>query len=92
MLGGVSRSPSKVHRWPLEWDPHPDVWEEVGSWITMFSTLTPFLSLKGVGAAAKAASGLDPAPYTPVLVVECRAEPGGSAGSAHLHSGRNAAR
>lgn len=43
----------------------------------MFSTLTPFLSLKGVGAAAKAAGGLDPAPYTPVLVVECRAGPWG---------------
>lgn len=34
----------------------------------------------GVGAAAKAADGLDPAPYAPVLVVECR----GSAGSAHF--------
>lgn len=34
LLGGVSRSPSKVHRWPLEWDSHLDVWEEVGAWIT----------------------------------------------------------
>lgn len=32
--GGVSRSPSKVHRGPLQWDPCLDVWEEVGSWIT----------------------------------------------------------